>query len=215
MAGIGAGGGSRLISGLTVRDLAVARGDRLLFQGLGLALASGEAVALVGRNGAGKTSLLRAVAGLVRPLRGEIGFDGPGGAVSAEDARSLGLHLVGHHDGLKPGRTALEELLFQALWTGGSRPAAEAACARLGLGRLSGLEVRKLSAGQRRRVALARLIAAPRPLWLLDEPLAPLDAEQRTLFGALMGEHLAGGGMILAAVHDPLPIPARTLEIAP
>ncbi|MDR3512657.1 MAG: heme ABC exporter ATP-binding protein CcmA [Caulobacteraceae bacterium] len=202
-----------MISALSVQNLAIARGDRLLFEHLTLSLGAGEAVALVGRNGAGKTSLLRAVAGLIRPLAGDVAFLGPAGPLPAEDARCQGLHLVGHHDGLKSSRTAFEELLFQVRWTGGSLASAEAACERLGLNRLRGLEVRKLSAGQRRRVALARLIAAPRPLWLLDEPLAPLDAEQRALFGTLMDEHLAGGGLIVAAVHDPLPVAARAVEI--
>lgn len=202
-----------MIGAVRVESLAVARGDRLLFEGLDLSLGAGEAVALVGRNGAGKTSLLRAIAGLLRPMAGTIGFIGSAGPLPAEDARSQGLHLLGHQDGLKPGRRAFEELSFQARWTGGTADGAEAACARLGLTRLRELEVRKLSAGQRRRFALARLVAAPRPLWLLDEPLAPLDAEQRALFGTLMGEHLAGGGLILAAVHDPLPIPARAVEV--
>jgi heme exporter protein A len=202
-----------LIRAVAIEGLAVARGDRLVFEGFDLALAAGEAVALVGRNGAGKTSLLRALAGLLRPLAGEIRFLGPAGAIPSEDARSGDTHLLGHQDGLKPGRTAWDELLFQARWTGGTEAVARAACARLGLDRLRELEVRKLSAGQRRRVALARLLAAPRPLWLLDEPLAPLDAEQRDLFGAVMAEHLDGGGLILAAVHDPLPIPARAVEI--
>ncbi len=202
-----------MIGAVAVEALAIARGDRLLFEALSLSLNAGEAVALTGRNGAGKTSLLRAIAGLIRPLAGRVRFSDAGGEIPAEDARSRDLHLIGHHDGLKTGRTAFEELLFQARWTGGSAASAEAACARLGLQRLRDLEVRKLSAGQRRRVALARLVAAPRPLWLLDEPLAPLDAEQRALFGTLMGEHLATGGMILAAVHDPLPIPIRTVEV--
>ncbi len=202
-----------MIGAVQVEGLAIARGDRLLFEALSLSLSIGEAVALAGRNGAGKTSLLRAIAGLIRPLAGQVRFSGADGEIPAEDARSRDLHLLGHQDGLKAGRTAFEELLFQARWTGGSTAGAEAACERLGLQRLRDLEVRKLSAGQRRRLALARLIAAPRPLWLLDEPLAPLDAEQRALFGALMGEHLAGGGLILAAVHDPLPISARAVEI--
>jgi heme exporter protein A len=182
-----------------------------------MSVSAGEAVALVGRNGAGKTSLLRAIAGLIRPLAGDIAFlsqgADQGGGVPPEDARSRDLHFIGHNDGLKAGRTAFEELLFQVRWTGGSLASAEAACGRLGLGRLRELEVRKLSAGQRRRVALARLVAAPRALWLLDEPLAPLDGEQRELFGVLMREHLDGGGLILAAAHDPLPIPARMVEV--
>jgi heme exporter protein A len=202
-----------LIGAVAVENLAITRGDRLLFEALSLSVGAGEAVALMGRNGAGKTSLLRAIGGLIRPAAGRVRFLGASGEIPAEDARSRDLHLVGHQDALKAGRTAFDELLFQVRWTGGTRASAEAACERLNLARLRGLEVRKLSAGQRRRLALARLIAAPRPLWLLDEPLAPLDAEQRTLFGAIMAEHLAGGGLILAAVHDPLPIPARAAEV--
>jgi len=203
-----------MIAGLQVRGLGLSRGDRTLFLGFDLRLAAGEAVALTGRNGAGKTSLLRAVAGLIRPLAGSVTFeDAAGSALAAEEARSRDLHFLSHQDGLKPGRTAWEELLFQVRWTGGDRASAEAACARLDLNRLRDLEVRKLSAGQRRRLALARLVASPRRLWLLDEPLAPLDAERRAAFGGLMAEHLAGGGLILAAVHDPLPLPARAVEV--
>ena len=199
--------------GLEIENLAVARGDRLLFESFGVALGAGDAVALTGRNGAGKTSLLRAIAGLIRPSAGRIGFSSAGGALAAEDARSRDLHLIGHLDGLKSGRTAWDELRFQAAWTGGSLASAEAACERLDLKRLRDLEVRKLSAGQRRRLALARLIASPRRLWLLDEPLAPLDADHRAAFGTLMSEHLGAGGLILAAVHDPPPIPVRIVEL--
>jgi heme exporter protein A len=171
-------------------------------------------MALVGANGAGKTSLLRAVAGFIRPTAGAVAFEGTGGPVVAEDARRAACHMIGHQDGLKTGRRARDELIFQARWTGGSAEAALAAAERLGLTRLLDLEVRVLSAGQRRRLALARLVASPRSLWLLDEPLAPLDAASRGQFGALMSEHLARRGLILAAVHDPLPIPVRTTEIA-
>jgi heme exporter protein A len=114
---------------------------------------------------------------------------------------------------LKSTRTAGEELRFWTRWLGGDAPNLAKAIDRLQLDPLLPLEVRKLSAGQRRRLALARLIAAPRPLWLLDEPMAPLDSERRALFGALMQAHLDGGGMILAAVHDALPIPARDLKV--
>ncbi|QUD87028.1 heme ABC exporter ATP-binding protein CcmA [Phenylobacterium montanum] len=202
-----------MITAVSVTDLALTRGDRLLFEGFGLNLAAGEAVALTGRNGAGKTSLLRAIAGLIRPQAGSIAFSCPHGALDSEEARSRDLHYLGHQDGLKTGRTAWDELVFQARWTGGSLASAEAACERLELNRLKDLEVRKLSAGQRRRVALARLLASPRRLWLLDEPLAPLDADRRTSVGEIMREHLASGGLILAAVHDPLPISARGAEI--
>ena len=97
---------------------------------------------------------------------------------------------------------------------GGGADAIAEAVAAFDLAPLLGLDVRKLSAGQRRRLALARLIASPRPLWLLDEPLAPLDAAQRARFGELMAEHVRGGGLVLAAVHDPLPIPARGVELS-
>ncbi len=166
---------------------------------------------MVGRNGAGKTSLLRAIAGLLPPSAGTIGFEGPDGALDPHDARAAGLHMVGHHDGLKPGRTAREELLFQAAWAGGGD--IDEAVRALDLIRLLDLEVRRLSAGQRRRVALARLLAAPRALWLLDEPMAPLDADHRRGVGEAMTRHLADGGMIVAAVHDPLPVPARSVQV--
>jgi len=202
-----------MITAVAIENLALARGDRVLFEHFDLSLVAGEAVALSGRNGAGKTSLLRAIAGLIRPQAGSIGFKGADGVLEAEDVRGRELHYLGHQDGLKPGRTAWEELLFQVHWTGGSAASALAACERFDLMRLRDLEVRKLSAGQRRRVALARLLASPRRLWLLDEPLAPLDADRRAGIGVLMREHLTAGGLILAAVHDPLPIPARGVEI--
>ena len=181
--------------------------------GLNLTLRAGEAAVLVGRNGAGKTSLLRAVAGLLRPAEGSIAFETAEGPIEADTARAEQLHMLGHQDGLKSSRTAWEELRFQTLWTGGTEESARAAAQRFDLPRLLDLEVRRLSAGQRRRLALARLAASPRSLWLLDEPMAPLDAAQREAFGAVMAEHLAAGGMILASVHDPLPIPARSVEI--
>ena len=202
-----------MITALTITDLALSRGDRPLFEQFSLAASAGEAVALTGANGAGKTSLLRAIAGFIRPDAGEIVFTDAGGSLDPDEARGRDLHLLGHLDGLKSGRTAWEELLFQVHWTGGTDASAEAAGEALDLARLQNLEVRKLSAGQRRRVALARLVASPRSLWLLDEPLTPLDAAWRARFGELMAAHIAGGGMIIAAVHDPLPIPARAVEV--
>lgn len=196
-----------------IKDLAISRGERRLFSDLNLTLSAGEAAVLTGRNGAGKTSLLRAVAGLLRPAEGSIGFESETGPIETETARAEHLHLLGHQDGLKSSRTAWEELRFQTLWTGGTEDTARAAAKRFDLNRLLDLEVRRLSAGQRRRLALARLAASPRSLWLLDEPMAPLDAAQRAAFGTVMAEHLAGGGMILASVHDPLPIPARQVEV--
>jgi heme exporter protein A len=204
-----------MIAAVEATGLALRRGERRLFSGFDLRIAAGEAVALTGANGVGKTSLLRAIAGFLVPAAGTIAFHGDAGELEAAEARRAGIHLLGHLDGLKSGRTAGEELDFQSLWTGGDARSAQAAAAALGLTPLLGLAVRHLSAGQRRRLALSRLVASPRPLWLLDEPLAPLDAVHRARLGELMSAHLAGGGLILAAVHDPLPIAARTVELAP
>jgi heme exporter protein A len=203
-----------MITTLTVTDLVLARGERVLFRHLGLTLAAGEAVALTGANGAGKTSLLRAVAGFIRPDAGTITFgDADGDPIDPPEARAHGLHLLGHLDGLKTARTARAELMFQSQWLGHSHKGIDEAIEVLGLAPLLDLEVRKLSAGQRRRLALARLIGSPRSLWLLDEPLSPLDARWRAVVGELMTRHLHGGGLVLAAVHDPLPIPTRALDL--
>ncbi len=193
--------------------MSLQRGERRLFDHFDLNLQAGEAVSLTGANGAGKTSLLRAVAGLLRPESGTITFENAAGPVETDAARAEGLHLVGHQDGLKAGRTAGDELEFQAAWTGGDAAGVAQAIETFDLKSLLPLEVRRLSAGQRRRLALARLVASPRSLWLLDEPMAPLDAARRAQVGALMQAHLAGGGLILAAVHDPLPLVTRTVEV--
>lgn len=194
---------------LSITGLTLSRGERRLFRDLSFEVAAGEAVALTGANGAGKTSLLRAVAGFIRPDAGRMSFNG----LEADEARATGLHWLGHLDGLKPARRAREELAFQAQWFGADTNGVAAAIDVLALEPLLDLEVRKLSAGQRRRLAFARLIAAPRPLWLLDEPFSPLDARWREAMGLILQAHLDKGGAVLAAVHDPLPVPARALDI--
>ena len=195
---------------ISVSGLTISRGERVLFRDLSFRVAPGEVLALTGANGAGKTSLLRTMAGFIRPDAGEVAFDG----AETDEARGSRLHWLGHLDGLKPARRAREELDFQCRWLGADTGAVTAAVLRLGLEPLLDLEVRKLSAGQRRRLALARLIAAPRPLWLLDEPLSPLDARWRAEVGVLIQTHVAGGGAVVAAVHDPLPVASRTLDLS-
>ena len=202
-----------MISSLAAEGLRLERGDRRLIHDLSFELRAGQALAVTGPNGAGKTSLLRAVAGLLRPAAGRVRFFAGETEREAALACSQDLHWLGAQDGLKGGRTAWQELRFWTRWTGGDLVAAEAALEALGLADRADLQTRQLSSGQRRRLALARLIAAPRSLWLLDEPLAPLDAHWRGRLGLLMAGHLAAGGLILAAVHDPLPVPALTLAL--
>ena len=190
---------------LSVRDLTLARGDRVLIRDLSFSVAAGEALVLTGPNGAGKTSILRAVAGLLKPMAGSVELVGEG-------ERADRLHLIGHQDGQKSGRTADDELRFWCGWAG-EPYGADRAAETLALKPLLPLPVRVLSAGQRKRLAMGRLVAANRPLWLLDEPLAPLDAHWREMFGVLATAHLGTGGMILAAAHDPMPFAHRTLDI--
>ena len=194
---------------ISVTGLTLSRGERILFRDLSFDLAAGEAVALTGANGAGKTSLLRALAGFIRPDAGTIAF----ADAEPAEARRRHLHWLGHLDGLKGARRARDELAFQAQWLGADADGIAAAIDQLALEPRLDLEVRQLSAGQRRRLAFARLIATPRPVWLLDEPFAPLDARWRAALGLLMQAHVDKGGSILAAVHDPLPVAARALDI--
>lgn len=203
-----------MIHTVSATALSITRGERTLFNGLTFTLVAGECVALTGANGAGKTSLIRAIAGLIRPAAGEIVFqDGDANVIDPTDARGREVHLIGHLDGLKGARTAREELMFQSDWLGHTQDGFDDAVEAFGLKSLLDLEVRKLSAGQRRRLALGRLVGSPRALWLLDEPLGPLDAHWREAFAAIMRRHLDADGLILAAVHDPLPIPSRPLDL--
>ena len=203
-----------MIHALTLSDLSISRGERRLFHGLDLTLNAGELLTLTGANGAGKTSLLRAVAGLLRPDAGEVVFrDGDGNPLDERTARGRETHFLGHQDGLKTARTARQELGCQCDWLGHTQDGFDEAVEIFGLRPLLDLEVRRLSAGQRRRLAMGRLVGSPRALWLLDEPMAPLDARWRAAFADQMRRHLDADGLILAAVHDPLPLPARALDL--
>ena len=185
------------------------RGGREVFAGLDFAVAAGEALALTGRNGAGKTTLLRLIAGLLEPAQGRLAL--VGGAPDSSIAEQA--HYMGHRDALKPALTVLENLRFWYAFLGGRDAPPASALDTVGLGGLDGLPAGYLSAGQRRRLALARLIAAPRPIWLLDEPTAALDTAGQQRLTELMQAHLAGGGLIVAATHGPLGIAARELRL--
>jgi len=195
---------------LAARDLAVRRGGRAVLAGLSFAVAPGEAVLLLGPNGAGKSTLLRALAGLLRPAAGAVLWEGEDVAPDAA-AHGARTRYLGHHDAIKPALTPREDLAFWARLRGGDP---EAALAALGLAALARLPCRTLSAGQRRRLALARLTLGDAPLWLLDEPTLGLDAASVNRLGGLLATHRARGGLVLAATHLPLPLPgARELRL--
>ncbi len=198
---------------LEVTNLSLARGPRVLFRELSFKVEAGEAVVLMGENGAGKTSLLRAIGGLLKPIEGRIGFGALHGDHDFVEVIREQTHLIGHADGLAGSRSARAELFFAVDWMKGSRENALRAADALGLARVLDLEVRKLSAGQRRRLALIRLVAAPRALWLLDEPMTALDASSRAWLAQQMVAHLDAGGLFVAAAHDPLPIAAAAMRI--
>ncbi|MBI3199683.1 MAG: heme ABC exporter ATP-binding protein CcmA [Rhodospirillales bacterium] len=199
---------------LEVTDLACRRGGRKVFEHLSFGLAAGELLALVGRNGSGKTTLLRALALLVRPDQGSIRWQGA--YVGAEPEAWRGrLAWLGHLEGLK-GDLSVAENLLAAERLRGAPPAEDrldSALVAFDLPALSSRAVRTLSAGQRRRTALARVVLAQAPLWLLDEPLNALDAPAQAAFRAVLERHLAAGGLAIAATHADLGVPCRTLEL--
>jgi len=192
---------------LSIQGLGCTRGFRTVFQGVNFELGNGDALALVGPNGSGKSSLLRLIAGLLHPAQGAIRLEGSDERTIAEQA-----HYLGHLDAFKPALTVAENLSFWSRYLGAAA-ATEAALKSVGLEGLDRLPAAYLSAGQRRRLSLARLIAAPRPLWLLDEPASALDAAGQAMLTGLMREHLEGGGLIVAATHGPLGIEARQLQL--
>lgn len=187
---------------LEAQELACWRGERAVFAGLSFTLPRGGALLLTGANGAGKSSLLRLLAGLIPAADGRLLWQGED-ALADRVAHARRLRYLSHHDALKPSLTARENLVFFARLWGGDP---EAALAALGLEELAELPARVLSAGQRRRLALARLALAPAPIWLLDEPTVGLDAASIARLGALLERHLLGGGMVIAATHLPLPL---------
>jgi heme exporter protein A len=191
-------------------DLECIRGGREVFSGLGFVLQSGEALLVTGRNGAGKSSLLRMIAGLIHVGGGRLELQGG----HAELTLAEQSHYLGHQDALKPSLSVAENLVFWARYLGGSGEPPQAALASVGLDALAELPAAYLSAGQRRRLSIARLIATKRPIWLLDEPTSALDRVAQERLSELMAAHLAGGGMIVAAAHGPIGLErARELQL--
>jgi heme exporter protein A len=195
---------------LRAEDLACDRGGRRVFQNLNFSLGGGEALVVSGRNGAGKSSLLRVIAGLVRVAAGRLALEG--GEHDTPVAEQA--HYLGHQDALKPSLTVAENLQFWAEFFGAGREAVDPALDTVELSPLAGLPAAYLSAGQRRRLSIARLVAVPRPIWLLDEPTSALDVPSQKRLAELMRGHLSGGGMIVAAAHGPIGLErARELNL--
>ena len=226
---------SRMISSLIAEKLACVRGDKSLFEGLSFRVKAGQALAVEGANGAGKTSLLRLIAGFLAPVAGRIVVKTAERESDDAEERGKAIGWLGHQDGLKPQLTVAEQLDFFAhLYHVPLRPslAREPATGtspisatragkadlvsvlqQVGLARQADLPCRYLSAGQKRRLALARLLASKRPLWLLDEPFAALDASGQTLVAQLMLRHCGEGGIIIAATHEPLGLGNESLKL--
>lgn len=184
----------------TGTGLACVRGERTVFAGLDFVLRPGGALVLIGPNGSGKSSLLRLMAGLLKPFAGTLAW---GGEPTSEDPEAHGarLHYVGHHDAVKPVLTVTENVAFWSALRGHGPDKVAAALATFGMKRLADVPGRFLSAGQKRRVNLSRILAAPAPLWLLDEPTTALDKASVAVLEKTISEHRAGGGMVVLSTH--------------
>jgi heme exporter protein A len=239
-----------MISSLTADKLALQRGTRRLFEGLSFSVKAGQALALEGANGAGKTSLLRLVAGFLPQAAGRVFLTEDGKEIAEAEERGRFIGWLGHHDALKASFTVSEQLAFFGklystpsalrIAPGAERPIIESArdarrgaatgtspasaprageadlvtvLETVGLARQAELPCRYLSAGQRRRLALARLLLSQRPLWLLDEPFAALDTAGKTLVARLIALHCGQGGIVVAATHDPLGLSNESLKL--
>ena len=198
---------------LEAQNLACRRGERLVFSGLSFAVPRGGALLLLGPNGSGKSSLLRLLAGLTPAESGRLLWDG---ALISDDeaAYRARIRFIGHQDAVKPALTVRENLAFWGGLQESGEKATDAALATFGLDRLGGSSSRFLSAGQRRRLALARLLLGTAPLWLLDEPTTGLDRDSVAALERAIDRHRAAGGLVIASTHVPLELAgARTLTL--
>lgn len=201
------------MDGFTGTDLACIRSERIVFAGLDFSVMPGAALVLSGPNGSGKSSLLRLMAGIARPAAGRIAWRG---SPVTDDPETFfaDMHYVGHRDAVKPALSVRENLAFHGALRPGT-PDIDGALDRMGLAALADLPARMLSAGQTRRLALARMLASPAPLWLLDEPTVALDTASVDRLRAAIAEHRQGGGMVVASTNVPLGIDdAATIDIS-
>jgi len=198
---------------LTAENLTCLRGGRLVFRNGNLRVEAGQVLSLEGPNGAGKTSLLRMIAGFLAPASGTITIQTFGTEITEGEERGKFVGWLGHADGAKPQMTPRETLRFFAD-VYGARNDIDPKLDEVGLTRVRDLHAQYLSAGQKKRLALARLKLCARPVWLLDEPLAALDAAGKVLAANFIREHCASGGIAIAATHEPLGLDAIRTQLA-
>jgi heme exporter protein A len=192
---------------LTGTELVVLRGEALVLDGVSFRLSGGGALLLRGPNGSGKSTLLRVIAGLLRPVGGRLERDGSD-VFADTPGHAREIAFLGHLDAVKPGLSCTENLRFQARLSGGDPLAA---LERVALAPLAGLPARLLSSGQKRRLAIARMLVSRAPLWLMDEPTTGLDDASVALLGGLVAAHRAAGGLVVASTHLAFPLPDATL----
>ncbi|HEY4115886.1 MAG TPA: heme ABC exporter ATP-binding protein CcmA [Rhizomicrobium sp.] len=198
------------LSSIAAEQITCIRGGRVVFRDVSFSVSQGHVLVVEGSNGSGKTSLLRMLAGLIAPAAGEIRCNGQ---ASSADRRSELVGWLGHQDAAKPQLTPREALRFFAGLYGCPAPPDDA-LEKVGLAHAADLPCQYLSAGQKKRLALARLVMLGRPLWLMDEPFASLDAEGRVFATAFAREHADASGIVVIASHDPIELPCERLRLS-